>query len=338
MSTNPEDPLEPRDQQQAKLVDSLRAAAGAPVGFDELRELGIERPAVVCYELEAAGLPITLTRAPDGRSTGARLDEPEPEEPAPTPNDWPSRLPALDVETVKRRLAPRIARVGRGAAAVVRARARTGSASVRRSTRARHARAWLAGRTRRARQHPRVRTAGAPMLAAVALLAAFAVTAILVITSPGWGGHPATRARAQVRGSHGTLAEPAPRRSSPTPGGGAAPVPPASVQGAPVKVSPADAAALQATGHQQLAGGRYPQAIGSLLAAIRAGGQSLSGCTEPTTEACLTFAYALYDLGRALRLDGDPSAAVPVLRERLRIHNQRPVVEQELQLARGGSV
>jgi tetratricopeptide (TPR) repeat protein len=110
------------------------------------------------------------------------------------------------------------------------------------------------------------------------------------------------------------------------------------VQGGPVKVSPADAAALQATGHEQLAAGRYPQAIGSLLAAIRASGQSLPACMQPTTDACLTFAYALYDLGRALRLDGNPSAAVPVLRERLRIDNQRPVVEQELQLAKGGTV
>ena len=28
---------------------------------------------------------------------------------------------------------------------------------------------------------------------------------------------------------------------------------------------------------------------------------------------CLTYAYALYDLGRALRLSGDPTAAVPIL-------------------------
>ena len=28
---------------------------------------------------------------------------------------------------------------------------------------------------------------------------------------------------------------------------------------------------------------------------------------------CLTYAYALYDLGRALRLSGDPAAAVPIL-------------------------
>jgi hypothetical protein len=316
MSANPDGSLKPRDEQQAKLVDSLRAAAGASVGFDELRDMGIERPAVLCYELEAAGLPITLTRAPDGRSTGARLDEPEPEELA----TRQAGAAARPVPTPARSLGPRL-----GDAAMMFA--------AKCSTRALEARAWLA---RRARVHPRVRMAGAPMLAAAALFVALAGTAILVIANPGWSGHPA--ARAQVPGSHGAPAQRAPRRSSPAPGGGPAPVPPAAVQGAPVKVSPADAAALQATGHQQLADGRYPQAIGSLLGAIRASGQSLSGCTEPTTEACLTFAYALYDLGRALRLDGDPSAAVPVLRERLRIDNQRPVVEQELQLARGGSV
>jgi len=70
---------------------------------------------------------------------------------------------------------------------------------------------------------------------------------------------------------------------------------------------------------------------------VRASGQSLGACMEPTTEACLTFAYALYDLGRALRLNGQAAAAVPVLSRRLRIDNQRSVVQHELELAQGGS-
>jgi hypothetical protein len=49
--------------------------------------------------------------------------------------------------------------------------------------------------------------------------------------------------------------------------------------------------------------------------------------------ASLTYAYALFDLGRSLRLSGDPRAAVPVLYKRLQIHNQTDVVRQELQLA-----
>lgn len=44
------------------------------------------------------------------------------------------------------------------------------------------------------------------------------------------------------------------------------------------------------------------------------------------------------DLGRALRLDGESGAAVQILSERLRIDNQRPVVQHELDLARGAGV
>jgi hypothetical protein len=204
------------------------------------------------------------------------------------------------------------------------------------ATRVRAAGAWLAGRAQHAPGLRRVPRVGASTLASAAIVAALAGTAVLVIANPGWRGHPAARAHAQVGRPSGALPQRAAHRASPAPGRELQPVPP-STQGAPVKISPADAAALEAVGHQQLADGRYPQAIGSLVDAIKASGQSLTSCMEPTSEACLTFAYALYDLGRALRLDGNPSAAVPVLRERLRIDNQRPVVEQELQLARGGS-
>lgn len=47
----------------------------------------------------------------------------------------------------------------------------------------------------------------------------------------------------------------------------------------------------------------------------------------------LTYAYALYDLGRSLRLAGDPWAAIAVLRRRLAIPNQIPIVLAELQAA-----
>jgi hypothetical protein len=48
------------------------------------------------------------------------------------------------------------------------------------------------------------------------------------------------------------------------------------------------------------------------------------------SDICLTYAYALYDLGRALELNGEPSAALPVLDQRLQIDNQRDVVAAEL--------
>jgi eukaryotic-like serine/threonine-protein kinase len=47
----------------------------------------------------------------------------------------------------------------------------------------------------------------------------------------------------------------------------------------------------------------------------------------------LTYAYALYDYGRTLLLAGDPKDAVTVLYHRLQIPNQTGAVRQELQLA-----
>ena len=47
----------------------------------------------------------------------------------------------------------------------------------------------------------------------------------------------------------------------------------------------------------------------------------------------LTYAYALYDLGRSLRLAGNPQAAIPILWRRLAIPNQTDVVRTELRLA-----
>src|SRR5207248_11220823 len=46
-----------------------------------------------------------------------------------------------------------------------------------------------------------------------------------------------------------------------------------------------------------------------------------------------TYAFALYDLGRSLRLAGDPQAAIPILEQRLQIPNQTGVVRHELALA-----
>src|SRR2546423_15645608 len=52
------------DELQARLLERLQAARGAPVSFAELREIGIENPALLCYELAAVGLPVTRTCSP----------------------------------------------------------------------------------------------------------------------------------------------------------------------------------------------------------------------------------------------------------------------------------
>ena len=47
------------------------------------------------------------------------------------------------------------------------------------------------------------------------------------------------------------------------------------------------------------------------------------------------YAYALYNLGNALRLSGHPSEAIPYLQERLQVSNyKRGIVQKELKTAR----
>ncbi|HEX4035509.1 MAG TPA: tetratricopeptide repeat protein [Solirubrobacteraceae bacterium] len=99
-------------------------------------------------------------------------------------------------------------------------------------------------------------------------------------------------------------------------------------------VVPRSSAALQLTGHELLANGRFAQATTLLRRAMRATGKDVASCITPAGEGCLVYAYALYDLGRALLLEGRPAAAISVLRERLQIANQQPVVATELALAR----
>jgi eukaryotic-like serine/threonine-protein kinase len=85
---------------------------------------------------------------------------------------------------------------------------------------------------------------------------------------------------------------------------------------------PPTAATLEARGHQLMLDGEYAAAIPVLRQVIQA-----------SSSTSLTYAYALYDLGRSLWLAGDPRDAVTVLYQRLQIPNQTPQVRQQLQLA-----
>jgi hypothetical protein len=106
----------------------------------------------------------------------------------------------------------------------------------------------------------------------------------------------------------------------------------------PAPVLPASAATLQLSGHNLLANGRYAQAAAVLRQAMRATGMDVANCATPAGEGCLVYAYALYDLGRSLLLEGRPAEAVAALTARLRIANQQPVVAAELARARAAEV
>ncbi len=86
--------------------------------------------------------------------------------------------------------------------------------------------------------------------------------------------------------------------------------------------APPSAAALQLQGHDEMLADNYSEAIATLHRALAA--------AAPGT---LTYAYALYDLGRSLMLAGDPKAAIGVLEQRLKIPNQTGIVQQTLDQA-----
>jgi serine/threonine-protein kinase len=130
------------------------------------------------------------------------------------------------------------------------------------------------------------------------------------------GGHqpaptPTERARPAPPRTTSTSAA---TRSQPT---GAAPSLPPSTDRRSV-------AQLNDEGFRLINAGQPAQAIPPLRRAVEMCGSS----TE------LTCAYAMFNLGHALRLAGRPAEAIPILERRLQIPNQQDVVRQELESAR----
>ncbi|HEX2162212.1 MAG TPA: tetratricopeptide repeat protein [Thermoleophilaceae bacterium] len=89
-----------------------------------------------------------------------------------------------------------------------------------------------------------------------------------------------------------------------------------------------DPAALNERGYELMQAGDYEGAIPLLEQAVAA---------YPEGSQDLTYAYALYNLGRSLRLAGRADEAVPILERRLQIPNQTETVQQELDAARAAS-
>jgi len=88
---------------------------------------------------------------------------------------------------------------------------------------------------------------------------------------------------------------------------------------------PATGAALNEEGFALIQAGEYEAAVPVLEEAV-------SSFPEGTED--LNYAYALFNLGSALRLSGRPEEAIPILEQRLAIPNQTGAVEEELEAAR----
>ena len=87
----------------------------------------------------------------------------------------------------------------------------------------------------------------------------------------------------------------------------------------------ADPESLNDQGFALMNEGRYDEAVPLLQQAVN---------TYPEGSTDLTYAFALYNLGRSLRLAGRPDEAIPVLEARLEIPNQTSTVQRELDAAR----
>jgi predicted amidophosphoribosyltransferase len=85
------------------------------------------------------------------------------------------------------------------------------------------------------------------------------------------------------------------------------------------------ASQLNAKGFRLMKRGQYAEAVPVLAEAVR---------RFPPGKKNLTYGYALYNLGRSLRLVGRPDLAIPILEERMKIPDQRHIVARELDQAR----
>lgn len=87
-------------------------------------------------------------------------------------------------------------------------------------------------------------------------------------------------------------------------------------------------AQLNDEGYSLIQQGRYAEAIPVLR-------QAVASFPQGTTD--INLAYALFNLGRALRMAGHPEEAIPVLEQRLQIPNQIQTVQTELDAARAAA-
>ena len=150
------------------------------------------------------------------------------------------------------------------------------------------------------------------LAAILALLAAAAVVAVVVLSG---GDEPRGKGTATAQTKPKKKQEPAKETTATTP----AAVP------ASTEADPERGSALNEQGYELIQAGEYGAAVPVLEEAVS---------SFPEGSEDLDYAYALFNLGNALRLSGRPEDAIPVLEQRLQIPNQTATVQQELDAAR----
>jgi serine/threonine protein kinase len=161
---------------------------------------------------------------------------------------------------------------------------------------------------------------------AVLLACILAIGAVAVIALGGDEQKPDRQRQAskQAGGAKSERQEPQPQQQQqPEPENTAATT--AAPAPAPETSDPASGSALNEQGFELIQAGEYEAAVPVLEEAV---------ASFPEGSEDLAYAYALFNLGNALRLSGRPEEAIPVLERRLEIPNQTGTVEEELEAAR----
>jgi serine/threonine-protein kinase len=168
-----------------------------------------------------------------------------------------------------------------------------------------------------------------PGLAALAALALVAGVAIAIAAGTGGNGDGApTTAKRTTTAAH-TQSKPKPKaQATQAQTTTQAPAQPAQTAAAGTQANADDPVALNDQGFALIGQGKPADAVAPLqrsVEAFRAQGR----------KGDIGYAYALYNLGNALRLSGRPAEAIPLLEERLQVSNyKRGIVRKELETAR----
>ena len=154
--------------------------------------------------------------------------------------------------------------------------------------------------------------------ALLGLLAASAIVAFAALSGGDDSSGDGARQAAQAKGEGSSAAQGAAESSPSTTASESAPPPEAS------EADPVDGAVLNEQGFAMVQAGEYEEAVPVLEEAV-------NSFPEGTDD--LNYAYALFNLGNALRLSGRPEEAIPILERRLEIPNQEGAVREELEAA-----
>jgi serine/threonine-protein kinase len=178
------------------------------------------------------------------------------------------------------------------------------------------------------------------VLACVATLGLLAAGAWLLVAGTGGGtdngtgssGQAANQRRgAAAQGSSeaatsAAATTPSPEATTTAPSSTTTTAPPGSaIPSSDTAAGAGTGAQLNDQGYGLIQQGRYAAAVPVLRRAVRA---------FPRGTSDIDYAYALFNLGHALRMAGHPDEAIPILEQRLRIPDQTQTVQAELAAAR----